>query len=314
MLSLQTLYGICVQDSSDPKNIQYFKDRLNEAAKIAENELDNFVVEDQRTGNTIAGFNQIPTPENYIRGKFLYVLNGNNRYDATFVYSEDAWQQIVAFQQATQSNALAVAFPRIDYMELFPTPSSILPYTLQYVSEQRDMQYDDYSPSLPIAVSSIANTVPTNALPYSTVTFTSDAVLTANMAGRYFKLRNDNQWYKITSVTPASHTAQLQKVYQGIAPGSLPDATFTIAEMPRLPEAIHFILPFFALWRYYGGVKKDPVKFKLNEALWTKWLTWGKGTFSNRTEIGVIPSQRGMRRLGMRNPNLFPITINNGTG
>lgn len=309
MLSLQTLYGICVKDTSDPNNIQYFKDRLNEAAKIAENELDDFVVEDQRVGNTIAGFNQVPTPENYLRAKFFYVTNSPSRYDAQFIYSEEQWQQIVAFQQSVQSNWLQYVFPRIDYLELYPTPSSILPYTLQYVSEFRDMQFDDYAPALPIAVSTIVTTTPASALPYSTVTFTTDVVLTANMVGRYFKLNYDNQWYKITAVNNAAHTVQLQKVYQGIAPASLPNATFTIAEMPRLPEAIHFILPFFVLWRYYGGVKKDPVKFKLNEALWTKWLAWGKGTFSTRTEMGVIPSQRHLHRLGVRNPNLFPTNI-----
>lgn len=310
MLSFQTLYNICVKDSTDPRNIQYFKDRINEAAKIAENELDDFVVEDQRTGNTIAGFSQIPTPENYLRAKFFYVTNSPSRYDAKFVYSEDQWQRIVAFQQSVQSNYLEYVFPRVDYLELYPTPSSILPYTLQYVSEQRDMQFDDYVTG---SVSSIVNTVPTNALPYSTITFSGET-LTTNMAGRFFKLNQDNNWYKITGVTPASHIAQLQKVYNGLAPSSLPNQSFTIAEMPRLPEAIHFILPFYALWRYYGGVKKDPVKFKLNEALWSKWLTWGKGTFSNRTEMGVIPSQRNIRRFNARNPNLFPMTVNNGSG
>lgn len=310
MLSFQTLYNICVSDASDPNNTQYFKDRINEAAKIAENELDDFVVEDQRTGNTIANFNQIPTPENYIRGKFFYVTNNPSRYDAKFIYAEDQWQRIVAFQQSVKSNYLEYVFPRIDYIELYPTPSSILPYTFQYVSEQRDMQYDDYTTG---TVSSIATTTPTNALPYSTVTFSGET-LTANMAGRYLKLNQDNTWYKITSVVPASHTAQLSKVYQGLAPSSLPNAGFTIAEIPRLPEAIHFILPFFALHRYYMGVKKDQAKQKMYGDLWAKWLQWGKGTFANRTEMGVIPSQRNLRRFNARNPNLFPITLNNGTG
>jgi hypothetical protein len=306
MLSFQTLYNICVRDASDPSNVQYFKDRINEAAKIAENELDDFVVEDQRTGNTIAGFNQIPTPENYVRGKFLYVTSGSNRYDATFVYSEEQWQKLVAFQQNNKSNYLEYAFPRIDYVELLPAPSSILPYTFQYVSEQRDMQFDDYT--TPGTAASFATTTPTNALPFSTFTLTGET-LTANMAGRYFKMNQDNQWYKITSVTVASHLVQLNKVYQGLAPSVLPSATFTIAEMPRLPEAIHFILPFFALHRYYMGVKKDTVKQKMYGDLWAKWLTWGKGTFANRTEMGVIPSQRNLRRSGARNPNLFPMGI-----
>lgn len=313
MLSFQSLYNICIKDTSDLKNVQYFKDRINEAAKIAENELDDFVVEDQRTGNTIAGFNQIPTPENYIRGKFFYVTNGTPRYDARFIYSEAQWQRIVAFQQSVQSNYLEYVFPRIDYLELYPTPSSILPYTFQYVSEQKDMQYDDYPTG---TVSTIVATVPTNALPYSTVTF-SGATLTANMAGRYFKMNRDNQWYKITSVNVGASTAQLSKVYAGALSSNvpqLPDLGFTIAEMPRLPEAIHFILPFFALMRYYQGVKKDPVKLKINTDMWDKWLVWAKGTFSSRTEMGVIPSQRNIRRFNARNPNLFPMTINGGTG
>jgi len=314
MLSFTALKNICIADTSDANNIAYFAARINEAAKIAENELDDFVVEDQRTGNTIAGFNQIPTPENYIRAKFFYVTNGTPRYDARFIYSEAQWQRIVAFQQSVQSNYLEYVFPRVDYMELYPTPSTSLPYTFQFVSEQIDMQYDDY---LTGTVSTILNVVPTNALPYATVTFSGET-LTANMAGRYFKMNRENQWYKITSVNVAAHTAQLSKAYAGAVNGSnvpqLPDLTFTIAQMPRLPEAIHFILPFFALMRYYQGVKKDPNKMKLNEQMWDKWLAWAKGTFSNRTEMGVIPSQRNIRRFNARNPNLFPITINGGTG
>lgn len=302
MLSFQTLYNRCINNAGDSVNTQYFKDTINEGEKVTENELNDFVVEDQRTGSTVASLNQIPTPENYIRGKFLYVTSGNLRYDAEFVYSEDAWQSIVANQQNVLSNYLRFAFPRIDYIELFPTPSSILPYLLQYVSEFHDMQYDDYSTG---TIASITNSAPTLALPFATVVGTGSPAWTANLAGRYFQMTGDRQWYKITSVTNST-TLVLQKAYAGIAISGFPTAGYTIAEMPRLPEASHILLYYYAMKEYYAGPKKDSAKAQQFGALYDKWLAWAKGTYASRTAMGVIPNQRKLRGFGVRNPNLFP--------
>lgn len=306
MLSFQSLYQRCAKDAGDTNNNQFFKDTINEGAKVTENELDNFVVEDMRTGNTIAGFNQIPSPENYIRAKFLYVTSGVLRYDAKFVYSEDAWQGIVASQANIQSNMLTHAFPRPDYIELFPKPSSILTYTLQYVSEYRDMQFDDVTG----LVVSITNTAPLVALPFATV-IGNGTSWTANMAGRYFKMNGDNQWYKITSVTDTTHLV-LGKAYAGLLSSNipqLPNLNYTIAEMPRLPEASHMLLYYYALKEYFAGPKKDAANFKKFSDLYDKWLGWAKGTFAGRMEMGVIPSQRSLRGRRLRNPNLFPQSI-----
>lgn len=309
MKSFQTLYTKCQSYASDTQSAQFFKDAINDGAKITENELDDFVVEDVRTGNTIAGFGQIPTPENYIRYKFLYVTNSPSRYDARPIYSEDQWQRIVAFQQSVQSNYLIYCFPRIDFIELYPIPSSILPYTLQYVSEFHDMQYDDVTAG---SISTIVNTTPLNALPFATVTGSGTNWL-PYMAGMFFQMQGDRQWYKITSVTDTTHIV-LNKAYTGIAISGFPNTKYTIGEMPRLPEAIHLILFYYAMKEYYSGPKKDPTKYKLFADLYDKWLAWGKGTFAGRTEMGVIPSQRNIKRFNARNPNLFPMTINGGTG
>lgn len=312
MKSFTTLVNRCAQDASDFKNLQFFKDAINEGEKVTENELDNFVVEDTRTGNTIAGFNQIPTPENYLRAKFLYVTNTPSRYDFRFIYSEEQWQTVVAFQQNVQSNYGIYAFPRIDYIELYPTPSSILPYTLQYVSEYHDMIYDDYALG---TITSITNTAPTNALPYATVIGAGDnsQAFAPYMAGMFFQMQGDRQWYKITSA-PNTSTLILGKAYQGLSVNTLPNKAYTIAQMPRLPEAAHMLLYYYAMKEYYYGPKKDPTKGNMWAGLYDKWLGWAKGTFSGRTEMGVIQSQRNIRRFNGRNPNLFPMTISGGTG
>lgn len=304
MLSFQTLYTKAETYASDPQNVQFFKDTINQYAKVVENELDNFIVEDQVTGNTIAGLNQIPTPVDYLRAKFLYVTNGTLRYDAEFIYSEDRWQDIVAFQQTVSSNYLQFAFPRTEYIELYPVPSSILPYTLQYVSERRDMQYDDYITG---TVVSITNTIPTNALPFATVVGLG-TTWTPNMVGRYFQMVGDKQWYKITAVTNTT-TLVLKKAYSGIAISGFPNLTYVIGEMPRLPEAIHMVLYYAAMAEYYEGPKKDTTKATYFRGLYDKWVAWGTATFNKRVEMGVIPSQRNVGRYSRRNPNLFPLNI-----
>ncbi len=304
MKTFNALYVKCRTAASDSNNDQFFKDAINESAKIVENELDDFVVEDTRTGNTIATLGQIPTPENFIRGKFLYVTNNPIRYDAQFIYAEDHWQRIVAFQQTVQSNYLIYAFPRVDTIELYPIPASSLPYTLQYVSEQRDMQYDDITSG---TISSIVNTTPAAALPYATVTGSGTNWL-PYMAGMFFQMQGDRQWYKITSVTNTTHLV-LAKAYNGIAIAGFPNVNYTIGEMPRLPEAAHLLPFYWAMKSYFGEIKKDPAKMNMYGGLFDKWLAWSKGTFAGRMEMGVIPSQRALRRFNARNPNLFPMNI-----
>lgn len=316
MVSFTSLYTQCQTDSADFNNKAYFQARLNEAQKIAENELDNFTIEETRTGNTIAGVAQIPTPENYIRAKFFYVTNSPSRYDAQFIYAEDHWQRIVAFQQSVQSNYLQFVFPRITVMELYPTPASSLPYTFQYVAETPDMQYDDYSSG---TVATITNTFPTNALPYATVVGANNnsQAWPSYFAGMYFQMAGDRQWYPITGVTTGgTPTLTLGAAYNGIVSSNVPqyaNLQYTIGQMPRLPEALHSALPMYALYRYYLGIKKDMTKMKMWKEQWDYWLAWGKATFASRTEMGVIPSQRNLRRFNTRNPNLFPMTISGGT-
>lgn len=315
MLSFTSLITLCETDTSDFNNSVYFKARINEAQKIAENELDNFVVESMRTGTTIAGFSQIPTPEDYIRAKFFYVTNSPSRYDAKFIYAEEQWQRIVAFQQSVQSNYLMYVFPRVSYLELYPTPASSLPYTFQYVSETKDMLYDDYKTG---TISTIINTTPTGAMPYATVAGNADGGQTFSpwFAGMYFQMVGDLQWYPITGV-PTTTILTLGKAYSGLlTTGNNPNyanTNYVIAQMPRLPEALHMALPFYALYRYYSGIKKDPQKAAQNLKDWQYWLGWGKATFSSRTEMGVIPSQRNLRRFNAMNPNLFPMTLSGGT-
>lgn len=307
MISNNALILRCRKESSDANNDQFFQDVINEGQKVTENELNDFVVEDTRTGNTIAGFNQIPTPENYLRAKFLYVTNNNSRYDFTFIYTEPDWQRAVAFQQSSQSNYGVLAFPRIDYVELYPTPASILPYTFQYVSEYHDMQYLDTTQG---TIVSITNSAPLLALPYATVVGVGVS-WQPYMAGQFFQMAGDKQWYKITSV-PNTTTLILGKAYAGIAIGGFPSLNYTIGEMPRLPEAAHMLLYYYAMKEYYGGPKKDATKGTYFSNQYDKWLSWAKGTFGSRTEMGVIPSQRALRRFNARNPNLFPLTINGG--
>ncbi len=303
MLSFTTLTNKCVSAASDSVNKQFFKDSINNGQKIVENELDDFIVENTRTGMTIAGFNQIPTPEDYVRTNFFYVQSASIRYDAQTIYSEEQWQRIVSVT-AIQSNYVEYIFPRIDYIELYPTPSSSLPYTFQYVYGSTDMQYDDYKDG---TIASITNVAPLGALPYATVAGVGTTWL-PYMQGMWFQMQGDRQWYKISSVTDTTHLV-LAKAYNGIAIAGFPTAFYTIGEMPHVPEAAHDLLYYYAMWQYYKGIKKDSSKAADFEKDFNYWLTWAKGTFANRTNQGVIPNQRTIGRFQRRNPNFFPMGL-----
>lgn len=284
------------QDLSNDTNttvLTFFKAQMNIGLHLLETELGSFYMEETRTGSTAATTTAYQLPENFIRLKALYVTVGTTQYPCTEVFDEDVWRMLQATTQSSNSNYASHVFVRRETFELYPEPSSINTYTMIYEAEGKDLQNDDYSTG---TITTLANTG--TAVTGSSTTFTSA------MVGRYFRINTDGQWYKIGTFTSTTSIA-LAKAYQGTAI-SAGSSAYTIGEMPRTPGPTHHIPVYFALWKYFEGAKKDKKFGDMYKSQWESYMQWAKETYGRRYSTAVIPSQRGLRRMGLVNPNHYP--------
>jgi len=89
------------------------------------------------------------------------------------------------------------------------------------------------------------------------------------IAGRFFKIDNDNYWYEISSVTDATNLV-LAREFGGTALTAA-TAAYTIGEGSLLPDAYQHIPVYYALAEYYVG--KENLKLAQQyERLWEKGL------------------------------------------
>lgn len=269
---------------------------INMGMKKLETALGMPPMQEERTFLTITGSNIYPLPERFIKLDQLYVTQSGQRRYADHEYSEDAWKQYMQRPNATISDYLTNVFvkPGLHRFEVFPTFATAgLTMTMIFNSFSKDLSFDDYN----------TGTITTLANGGTTVTFSGET-LTPLMANRWIKT-DDGNWYLINSVSVASHTATLLMPYQGvaIAAGS---SSFTIGELPRIPEGTHEIPIYYALWLHFLGANRDPVQASYYKQMWDEGNTWAVANFRGRYSSAVIPSQRRKRMRGAKNPNDYP--------
>jgi len=97
-------------------------------------------------------------------------------------------------------------------------------------------------------------TVTVNNLNGGSILIASGSTFTAAMIGRYIKIDDDGYWYKIYSYLSAT-AITLEKEYAGTAITSGSE-TYTIAEIPLIPEEYHSALIYRPCYLYFMG-KRD---------------------------------------------------------
>lgn len=126
----------------------------------------------------------------------------------------------------------------------------------------------------------------------------------ASMVGRFIRITHsdaanvgDGVWYEIASVTDTTHLA-LTRAYGGtsIAAGS---ATYTIGQMPLLPEAFHE-MPWLKAASIYWSKENDSRAAQYGKE-YNELLATLVGSQSNQTTDMVID---GGEETGLINPNL----------
>jgi len=272
------------------------KRNINLGQKLLETEIGYPPQEDTRTFTTTTS-DVYNSPENFIRLIELYVTVGTTRYLAEQVFDEVTWQTMKRRTTGSTSNYMTHVFVRQNTFEVFPTPSSAgNTMTMLYEALSKDMVNSDYTTGTITTLASLGTAVTG-----------SGTTWTSAMIGRYFKVNSDGQWYKITA--RGSNTGiTIANPYQGqaISAGS---ETYVIGEMPRTPAGTHIIPVYFALWKHFEGLRRDPVMGKYYKNLFDEGVAWAKETYGNRYSTQVIPNMRNLRKRSLLNPNWFPQDI-----
>lgn len=287
-----TQFQDMAQDT-DSSHLTIGKRNINMGQKTLESAIGYPPQEDSRdiTTTTSDIYN---LPENFHKAINLYVTVGTTRYVAEQVYDEGAWQTLKRRTSGSTSNYLTHVFYRQLTFEIYPTPADAgNTMRLAYEAISKDFSADDYT----------TGTITTLANGGTSVTGSS-SVWTSAMEGRYFKIDADPQWYRITDVD--SNTAlTIANPYQGTAI-SAGSESYTIGEVPRTPAATHIFPVYFALWKHFEGIRRDPKMGKYYKDMWEQGVRWSRDNFGNRMAHDYIPSQRHIRRRELLNPNWYP--------
>lgn len=181
---------------------------------------------------------------------------------------------------------------------IYPIPASNgNTITLNYKTRVTDLTMADVTDVT--ASSTMAITTNTTTLTASANTFKDW------MAGQWIRINRsatnanngDGQWYQIDTITSAT-VAVLKNKYTG---ATVTAGTFTIGEVPILPEDYQN-LPLYQLGIvYYNTRFPDPIRAQQYQALWDKGLAQLDEEFGSKTTNVILTDTDAP----LVNPNLF---------
>ena len=300
MLSWQGQYTLFQQlvSDSDATNLTMGKTLLRQGNRLLEAELGIYYTDEIRTFTTytdaISGtsYKSYPLPENFKSLTNVYVTVGTTQYEGVLIQDDELWRQMSSTTTQSTSNFLQFCFIRQDRIELYPIPSSANTATIIYSAMAKDLTADDYTTG---TITTLANA--------GTAVTASGTTFTSAMAGRYFRIDADGEWYKISAFGTTT-TLTLATKYQGIAI-SAGSSVYTIGQMPISPPDTHILPVYFAVWKYYL-FRKDVQMAREFERQWKEGLASAKVDWGNRSSSQVMRGYPYAKRRMPVNPNYWP--------
>ncbi|HDY66702.1 MAG TPA: hypothetical protein ENH85_02800 [Candidatus Scalindua sp.] len=295
MKSFEDLYEDCQTQSSDTDatTLTFFKSKLNEAIKKAYAVLNAEWFYDSATDLTVDGDESYPLPFNCERVHSIKVTISSRDYVVTeFPRGENEWLALTGgATSATESNYPTYYFVKRDTYEFYPASStSGYTITMRYKIDPKDLTATDSTTSTIKTLTNSDTTVTSNA-----------AAFTAAMVGRFLKIDDDGDWYRIASFTSTT-VIELAREFGGtsIAAGT---SAYTIGEMSLLPNSFQEMSIDYALYRYYLQ-KENSAKAGEYKAIWEENLKKLKEYGSNLTTSGVL-----VEDVYIRNYNDYPLGL-----
>lgn len=233
--------------------------------------------EDVRTTATQLGVRAIKLAPNYIRMHSVTATIGSQVHTLVEEESQERFNERLYLNRNSSRPEVYFLRPRFGVggteLLLDPIPSTTsTTITTNYAANARDLSVDSY----------ITGTI---AMVNGSTTITgSGTTFTAAMVGRYFQVNDitgDGNWYRITGFTSTT-VLTIENKYDGT---SVSGKGFVIAEIFALPEEMHMLPIYYAMWHYYLGYRQD--KDEKRSALW-----------ETRYNAGMMKAEKRYARKG----------------
>lgn len=248
------------------------------------------------TAIAVGGVQFYRMPPNYSKLKDVTITVGNLKWTLDEIRTREEWDKLNVFPYYANIPKNFFIYPGGDkggMIGIWPIPSStgnII--TFNYKFRVPDLSIADYSTGTVTATN--GSTVVTG----SGSTF----VVTTNiqLESRWIQIpqpAGDGLWYQIQSVDSTTGIT-LYQPYQGI---TVSGASYTIGQMPLLPEDFQDMLVWKSFVYYFSTIVNEPEKAKEYQNMYdSKLLLLAEYSGSNTVQVNLS------RRPRRGNPNLYP--------
>jgi len=292
---LRNLYG-SLTNNSDSTNLTLGDQLINDNTRLICEARPWYFLEKTKTASTVASQQGYTLPFDYKKLIDVTVTIGTYKYTPKECPSREYWDYINA-STTSESDTPLYYFVFNGQLNFWPIPSSSTSnaITYSYIRAFRNMSVADYTTG---TVDAVTGTTVTG----------SGTTWASPMAGRYLRIdptnvatsSGDGMWYEISTVG-SSTSITLSVSYNGTALSSGAAATYTIGDMPILPEAYQ-VLPVYRACEFYFSTKTED----LNRAQYFKRLydegMAGMIAFYGRKTSNVVI---GSTDFPVQNPNSY---------
>lgn len=247
-------------------------------------------LETTSTASTVASQQAYTFGYNFKRVKAVSVTVGSIVYPVTEVVDWEYWNTLNQWGTSYTSDIPQFYFVKDDTeIQLYPIPSSAgNTITVVFTKAVKDLSVADYTTGTASITTATSKYVITG----------SGTTWTAYMVGRYFQFNADKTWYKIGTFTSTT-SISLTRAFGG---SDKSGDTYTIGEMPEIPEDYHDLIWLGAAGRYWTLKKEDQ-----HAAFYIRQMRDGlekmKQRYGYKSTVQYI---KGYQRFGVIDSNDFP--------
>lgn len=263
-------------------------------------ELGRPVTEKTKTTTTVASQQGYQMPPDFNWLKSIKVTVGSTKYTPDEEESQENWDYL---NSRTRSGDIPEAYfvrPRFGFqgaeVQLYPIPStSGNTITLVYEAIDRDLSQTKYTTGT-VSVTNGSATVTG-----------SGTIFTASMVGRYFQITTatgDGLWYKVSGFTSTT-SITLENFYQGT---TVSGVTYQIAEAFGLPEDLHMLPIYYAVW-HYSLFRRDKTRGDEYGGMYKTGLADAKRRYGTKSRGNIIKGKQRLTGTGGNYPRNFPMNI-----
>lgn len=250
---------------------------------------------------TTGGNQYYPLPPNYSKLKSITIQVGNLQWTLSEILTTAEWNQLNVFPYYADIPYNFFIYPGGDHgaqIGIWPIPATTgNVITFSYKYRVPDLSIPDYSTPGTISIDNNSVSVTGSGTTLSKSTNTQNE-------SRWLQISQptgDNLWYQISSIDSTT-TMTLYQPYQGINVSAT--STYTIGQMPILPEDFHDLLLYIPLYIYFSSINLDKTKADNFKGLYEERLQLLQ-EYSGTNTANVNLSAR----ISQLNPNSFQNNI-----